>query len=644
MLGLLASLSLWVQAADFKVIREYVPARDGVKIATTLLRPKTTERLPVLIEMQPYRKDDLFRARDYALHSFFARQGYVVIKADVRGTGSSFGAIPEREYSEVEIEDLYELIRHYAHQPWSNGRVGVFGISWSGFNALQVALRQPPELKAILAAHASDDLFHDDVHFVDGAFHVDEYELSIENDLSLPRSPEYKLDGDYFRDRFNQKPWFLKYKAQGRDSRFWQKESVRGQYDKLKTPALLIGGLLDGYRDAAIRLLESSAGPVQVIMGPWSHAWPHTGEPCPCFEWRDLALKWWDFYLKDKGAPPEDRRLDVFQRAGDPPSKSLQTVNGKWVRFNWRTRSERELVMNYDKAGWLTARAGAGLKSGFWWGDRTENMATEEGLVFDSLPVNVPVEVAGFAKIQWKARMNAPWSVWSVQLEDVFPDGQVALVTGATLNSSQRQSAEHPKADPPGQELSLALDLHYSTWTFQKGHKIRLRFMHGPFPMIWPSPFHTRSQVSQVNLRLPLLPIEAVEHHEFEIPVGLVESDPEVRSGPSHWPAQDLRFRKGGSSKVDWSADNEFSIGDQVHRSFEKVRYSVHDSIPWSAEFRGQAWHSVRWPSREVSVRTKIRVQSDRRLFHIRFTREAVENGKLLRRRTWHEKIPRDFH
>lgn len=385
--------AVWTaEAREFYIQREFVRLRDGVRISTTILRPESLapgEKFPVLLEMQPYRKDDLFLAQDYALHSYFARAGYVVIKADVRGTGSSEGRIPDREYSEEELEDARELIEHYARQPWSNGRVGMFGISWSGFNALQTALRRPEGLKAILAAHASDDLFYDDVHFLDGNFHVDPYELSIENDLSLPRSPDYKLDAEYFASRFNRKPWFFRYKREQRDGLFWRKESLRHRYDRLTVPTFLIGGLLDGYRDTLSRALESAAAPVKAVLGPWAHSWPDTGPPCPCYEWRSEALRWWDYWLKDQGERPETGKLAFFQRHSTPPFADLKEYAGEWRKSEWPPRAPetREIAFPSASAGWdLPYKPAVGFAAGFWWGDATPDMAAESAnrLTFDT--------------------------------------------------------------------------------------------------------------------------------------------------------------------------------------------------------------------------------------------------------------------
>ncbi len=151
---------------------------DGVRLSATLYMPdnaKPGEKFPALLEYLPYRKDDATAARDYPIHTYFAARGYVSARVDIRGFGSSEGVPTDREYSLQEQLDGEQVIAWLASQPWSNGKVGMFGISWGGFNSIQMAMRHPPALKAILAVDATDALFHDDVHYVDGLMHFDEF-------------------------------------------------------------------------------------------------------------------------------------------------------------------------------------------------------------------------------------------------------------------------------------------------------------------------------------------------------------------------------------------------------------------------------------------------------------------------------------
>ena len=175
----------------------WIPMKDGVRLAVRLYLPegaKAGEKFPAVLEYDPYRKDDATAARDYSLYAYFVRRGYVCARVDIRGFGNSEGTPTEREYSEQEQLDGLQIISWLAHQPWSSGNVGMMGISWSGFNSLQMAMRHAPDLKAIIAVDATAELFHDDVHYIDGMAHVDEFELNMDMAPGMTGAPDYTLD------------------------------------------------------------------------------------------------------------------------------------------------------------------------------------------------------------------------------------------------------------------------------------------------------------------------------------------------------------------------------------------------------------------------------------------------------------------
>jgi predicted acyl esterase len=279
----------------------WIPMKDGIRLAATLYMPdgaKPGEKFPALLEYLPYRKDDDTAAEDYGKHAYFARRGYVSVRVDIRGFGTSEGVPPEREYSEQEQQDGEQVIHWLATQPWSNGNVGMFGISWGGFNSLQMAMRHPPELKAIIAVDATAELFHDDVHYMDGMAHIDEFELNMDMAEGWTGAPDYTLDEKVLGPRFEAPPWSLLYLKHQHDGPFWR-DRVR-PLSEIKIPAFLIGGLQDGYRDNIPDMLMQSSGQVRAIVGPWNHTFPNDAGFGPQVEWRDQAIRWWDHWLKGK--------------------------------------------------------------------------------------------------------------------------------------------------------------------------------------------------------------------------------------------------------------------------------------------------------------------------------------------------------
>lgn len=146
----------------------WIELSDGTRIAATLWLPVTGAKVPVVVEMVPYRRRDGTVARDIDMDPWYAGHGLAYCRVDIRGTGDSGGDLAD-EYLPREQEDACEIIDFLARQPWCNGNVGMTGISWGGFNALQVAARRPPALKAIIALCASDDRYADDIHYMGGA-------------------------------------------------------------------------------------------------------------------------------------------------------------------------------------------------------------------------------------------------------------------------------------------------------------------------------------------------------------------------------------------------------------------------------------------------------------------------------------------
>ena len=129
----------------------WIPMSDGVRLSARIWMPEGAEEAPVpaILEYIPYRKRDGTRAWDDPRHHYWAGHGYASIRLDIRGTGESEGLI-EDEYALQEQDDAVEAIAWIAAQPWCSGTVGMTGISWGGFNSLQVAARRPPALKAII--------------------------------------------------------------------------------------------------------------------------------------------------------------------------------------------------------------------------------------------------------------------------------------------------------------------------------------------------------------------------------------------------------------------------------------------------------------------------------------------------------------
>lgn len=119
-----------------------VPLPDGTKLYARIWRPVTDEPVPALLEYLPYRLSDWTAPRDWQRHPWYAGHGYASVRVDVRGHGNSEG-MPGDEYSAVELADGVAVVNWLAAQPWCTGKVGMFGISWGGFNSSRSRLSRP---------------------------------------------------------------------------------------------------------------------------------------------------------------------------------------------------------------------------------------------------------------------------------------------------------------------------------------------------------------------------------------------------------------------------------------------------------------------------------------------------------------------
>ncbi|MCZ7664827.1 MAG: CocE/NonD family hydrolase [Thermoleophilia bacterium] len=148
---------------------EWIPLSDGTRLSARIWLPEGAREnpAPAILEYLPYRKDDLCAERDQGTHGGFARHGYVGVRVDIRGTGDSEGVL-RGEYLLQEQDDAVEAIAWIADQEWCSGRVGMMGISWGGFNSLQVAARRPRGLAAVISVCSTDDRYSDDVHYIGG--------------------------------------------------------------------------------------------------------------------------------------------------------------------------------------------------------------------------------------------------------------------------------------------------------------------------------------------------------------------------------------------------------------------------------------------------------------------------------------------
>ncbi|HWL90417.1 MAG TPA: CocE/NonD family hydrolase [Actinomycetota bacterium] len=502
---------------------------DGVRIAVTLHFPETPPPWPVVFEARPYRKDDFSDAT--AIYRRLCDEGgLAVCRADVRGTGSSEGAA-EDEYTDRELRDHVATIEWLADQVWSNGSVGMYGTSYSGFNSLQVAALHPPALKAIIPIYATDRRYTDDVHYGGGARRgVDflDYPAYMVALNALPPVPSVYGDGwreEWLRRIETNEPWEIRWLEHQNEDAYWRRGSVFFEYDAIEAAALVIAGHADGYRNMAFRAFERLRGPKKILFGPWSHMSPRLSMPGPRIDHVPVMIAWWKRWLGGDASVDVEPPISIFVRRWTDPEPDVDTFAGEWraepawppARLSEDPRPLASAATAPHSRGEgkdvLEIRGDIGVTGSIWcagtlpfgvpWDQRPDEAFS---LVYD-WPVTDETEIMGHPRVDLTVAATAPVAFVSAKLCDVAPDGRSAMVTRGILNLTHRASHERPEPLGPGEPVAATIELDATSYVFEPGHTIRLDLAGSDFPSSWPPPFAGTIEIDRAGstLVLPVL-------------------------------------------------------------------------------------------------------------------------------------------
>jgi putative CocE/NonD family hydrolase len=458
----------------------WIPLPDGTRLAARLWLPANAERAPVpaLLEYLPYRKRDGTAERDSLTHPYLAAHGYACLRVDVRGAGESEGLLSD-EYSQAELEDGVALIAWIASQPWCSGRVGMFGISWGGFNALQVAALRPPALKAIVTLCSTDDRYADDVHYMGGAKLESGFGWAAFFFSDMTHPPDPALVGARWRAmwlaRLEALPLFLErwLQHQHRDA-YWRHGSVCEDWAAIDCAVFAVGGWTDGYTNAIPRLLANLSAPRRGLIGPWAHAYPHFAKPGPQIGFLQEMLKWWDRWLKDRDTGPDsgveaEPMLRAWMTDSHRPAAHHETLPGRWVSEPaWPPpRPLHRLFLSdaglEEAPATLTPRPvcsplSLGKHGGEWCpfgrgNDQADDQREDDALslVFETKPLTETVELLGAPVLTLELASDKPVAQIIARLCDVHPDGASLRTSFGVLNLTHRDG----RADGAGAGRAL---------------------------------------------------------------------------------------------------------------------------------------------------------------------------------------------
>lgn len=493
-----------------------IPMSDGVHLAATIWLPEDAlaDPVPALLELLPYRRSDWTAPRDAQRHPWYAGHGYASVRVDLRGCGDSEGVLLD-EYSPQELADALEVIAWLAAQPWCTGSVGMFGISWGGFNSLQVAALRPPALKAIVTVCSTDDRYADDVHYSGGALLGIDMSAWAGTMLAFQARPPLPwVVGERWQELWEQRldalrPWSEIWMAHQERDDYWRHGSVCEDYGAIEAAVLAVGGWADPYRNAVLRLLEHLDAPCRGIIGPWSHQYPDIDRtPGPTIGFLQETLRWWDHWLRDRDTGVmDDPALRAWQQDSVRPATQYAVRPGRWVGLgSWPSEQVGSLRLGLTDGLRTLAADGAGhllvdtpqhlgADAGRWFpfgnaADLPPDQRAEDGRsqTLDTAPLTEPLRILGFPRAHLRVRPSSSMATVAVRLTDVAPDGSSTLITRGALNLTRRHGAD--RADPltPGEWVEVAVELTSISWTLPPGHRLRLALATTYWPWLWPLP------------------------------------------------------------------------------------------------------------------------------------------------------------
>ena len=660
----------------------WITLADGTRLAARVWMPERQAEgqgsFPAVLEFLPYRRRDGTAERDESTYPAFAEAGIAGVRVDSRGSGDSDGLFDD-EYSPQELADACEVIAWIAAQGWSNGSVGMMGISWGGFNALQVAAMRPPALKAVISLSSTADRYNDDIHYKGGCqLSANVYWAGTMLSYAS-RPPDPEVLGNSWREvwleRLQGEPFLLEVwlRHQRRDS-YWQHGSICEDWSAIEVPVFIIAGWADGYRNAPATVAANSTALVKAMTGPWVHKYPHFALPRPRADFIAMAIAWWKRWLMGKSPGNEGSAVEdwpayrAYISEAPRPGGWRADEPGRWVGLaEWPSGavSERRLTLGADgRLGGaapgdcvIASPQHCGTASGEYFtlepdGDLPGDQNADDALsvCWEGTPVDEPRDILGRPVLRLHVALDQPQGNLIARLVDVHPDGAANLIARGVLNLCHRGGNATPEAVVPGDFHHITLALDETGYRLAPGHRLRLALSTACWPLVLPGPRAVTATIragAGAELTLPLL----ADAPEAPPPL---PADPDPDSGPlPEYPAhaqghsrrhvehdlQTGRVRYVLSIDGGWS---ENPVHGMQSRETRDEVWEIDPADPegatghlvFNAERKRAGWHTA--------TRAEIRFTCAAETYRVEAELTAREGEAELFRKTWSFEIPRD--
>ncbi|GAB5447892.1 CocE/NonD family hydrolase [Gymnodinialimonas sp.] len=638
----------------------WIPMPDGVRLAARLWLPDGPPAGAVL-EYLPYRRRDGTSLRDASVYPAFAKLGLAGVRVDIRGTGDSEGHFDD-EYSEQELSDGEAVIAWIAAQPWCNGNVGMMGISWGGFNALQLAARKPPALKAVISIASTVDRFADDIHFKGGT-HLSAnlyWATQMLGRAAMP--PDASVVGDGWRaqwlDRLEHLPALMfPWMAHQRRDAFWKHGSICEDFSAVQAPALVIAGWADGYRNTPWDAREGLGDKARAISGPWVHLYPHFAVPEPRLDFIAEAARWWGQYLqgRDTGAEALPAHRLYLSEAVRPDQTRIREP-GRWIEITQGEATETLLRLSPGQLGaegggevTVSTPLDCGVDGGefFTQGadtDLPDDQRADDGLsvCFETEPLDAPMDIIGRPTLTIPIALDAPQGNLIARLVDVHPDGTAHRISLGVLNLSHRMGSESPAAMTPGRVEEGRVTLDATAYRLRPGHRLRLAISTAYYPMILPPPTDVTATLS---LEYAALQLPSAPYTEITLPQAGADTRPAFPSTPASIFRRCTRDRASGRTDVTVESDSGTTTHPDYGIAWRDIRrsdYTITRGDPLSyravevcTNERTHGGHLCR-----VIATGQLRATATDWIINARI--EATQDGETVFTRDWTQTIARD--
>ncbi len=641
---------------------------DGRVLAAHLWLPEGAGPVPAILEYLPYRRRDGTAARDASTHPVFAAAGFAGVRVDVAGSGDSDGLFDD-EYSEGEMRDGEHVLAWIAAQDWCDGNVGMIGISWGGFNGLQLAARRPPALKAVVTMCSSVDRYADDIHYMGGCLLTDNFNWGAQMTAYMSRPPDPAIRDDW-RERWLERIERMPFLAADwlrrplRDD-YWRHGSVCEDWPAIEAATLSIGGWNDAYVNAPVALAENLSAPVKALIGPWEHKYPHLSRILPS-DFHGEALRWFGRHLRgdETGAEALPALRFWLGEHGSPPSPLYGPRDGAWAaEADWPSPSvrPRAFALRPDGLGETPAAGEVPVSTPlsvgrgaayFCPGMRIDNELSDDqaaddarSVRFDGPPLDADLEIVGRPEAEIAFTVDRPVAQLVLRLCDVAPDGASQRVSYRALNLAHLPGQDAPRALVPGETCRARIALNACGHRFRAGHRVRLALSTSYWPVIWPSPAPATVTLDLAGCRLVLPERTGPPLADPQAP-GPARSFPTLDAEELRAPRGESALRLDADGLASLETEDDFGMTRNAAHGLEighvvRQRFAIREGDPLSARHEARWLYELGRDDWRVKIETEAVMTCDAHSFFLERRIRAFEGDAVALETSRNETVPR---